>query len=57
MSKAAKNEQQPGKSYLVVQEFRDKDNFDLIYKIGDDVSALSEDRLERLVKLGYVKQK
>lgn len=57
MSKAAKNEVQPGKSYLVVQEFRDKDNFDLIYKVGSVLPDFEADRLEHLVKLGYVKQK
>lgn len=56
MKQAAKDKQ-PGKSYLVVQEFRDKGNFDLIHKVGADVSELPEDRLAELVSLGLVEHK
>jgi hypothetical protein len=55
MDKAAKSKQ-PGKSYLVVQEFRDKDNFDLVYKVDADVSELPEERLADLISKGLVKK-
>jgi hypothetical protein len=54
MKQEAKDKQ-PGKSYLVVQEFRDKDNFDLIHQVGADVSELPKDRLAELVEKGLIK--
>lgn len=54
MDKAAKSKQ-PGKSYLVVKEFRDKDKFELIHEVGADLSHLPEERLADLVSKGLVK--
>lgn len=41
-------------SYLVASPFRDINNFSKFYEVGDDVSHFSEERLLRLVELGYV---
>lgn len=40
--------------YTVLVEFRDKVDFNYIYKVGDDVSDLAIERLEYLISLGYV---
>lgn len=41
-------------AYIVTKEFRDKDDFDKIHKVGADVSDLDEDRLAHLVSIGFV---
>lgn len=43
--------------YTVVKSFRDKNDFDTVYKEGDDVSHLESDRLEHLLNIGYVNNK
>lgn len=40
--------------FKVKSEFRDKDNFDLIHKVSDDVSHFDNSRLEDLVNRGLV---
>lgn len=42
--------------FVVIQQFRDKNDFDKIFEVGDDVSKLDTDRLERLVKLKVVEK-
>lgn len=42
--------------FRVIQEFRDIDNFDKAYAVGDDVSDLPEARLARLIELGLVEK-
>lgn len=39
--------------YFVTSEFRDRDNYDHAYKVGDDVSHFDKDRLNLLVENGY----
>jgi len=48
----AKKKKESGSTVLV--EFRDIDNFDLIHKVGDDVSHFEKGRLDRLAAAGYV---
>lgn len=36
--------------FVVIQEFRDKDNFDKVFEKGDDVSHFDADRLKKLVE-------
>lgn len=43
-------------TYSVIQNFRDKRNFEVIYYVGDDVTNLDAERLQTLVKKGLVKQ-
>lgn len=43
-----------GAGYKVVAPFRDKDNWDISYEVGQDVSDLSQDRLDHLVEKGLV---
>lgn len=50
----AEVEQPKPTGHTVKTEFRDKDNFDTIYKVGDDVSHFDEDRLADLVSRGLV---
>jgi len=45
------------KTYVVVSEFRDKNDFNKFWTVGSDVSSFSSERLERLINLGYVEQK
>lgn len=40
---------------VVLAPFRDKNNFDLAYTEGQDVSHLPEDRLSELVAAGLVR--
>lgn len=42
------------KSFVVAQQFRDKDNFDKLHKVGADVSHFSKTRLKKLVDMGLV---
>ncbi len=42
------------KKYIVKSEFRDIDNFNLIHEVGDDLSHLPKERLDRLEQLGLV---
>ena len=50
-----KKEQSGTKKYLVVSEFRDKDDFNLTHEVGADVSHFDADRLAKLTDLGLVK--
>ncbi|OZI09586.1 hypothetical protein BWI93_03115 [Siphonobacter sp. BAB-5385] len=43
-------------TYVVLQEFRDKDNFDKKYEVGEEVSFDGQ-RLETLTGLGLIQQK
>jgi hypothetical protein len=43
-------------SYIVATEFRDINDFSKVFKVGDDVSHLHQERLEGLVTAGYVKK-
>ncbi|MDQ1088567.1 hypothetical protein [Siphonobacter sp. SORGH_AS_1065] len=43
-------------AYVVVQEFRDKDNFDKNYEVGEEVN-FEEQRLTTLLGLGLIEQK
>lgn len=43
-------------THVVVEEFRDKDNFDKKYEVGQEVS-FDEQRLSTLIGLGLVQQK
>lgn len=55
MAKQQENKEQSGaKTHLVVTEFRDVDNFDLIHEVGKDVSDFDADRLAKLIDLGLV---
>lgn len=42
--------------FIVTEEFRDADDYKCVYKVGDIVSHLNAERLEKLVSLGYVAQ-
>jgi 2-hydroxy-3-keto-5-methylthiopentenyl-1-phosphate phosphatase len=42
------------KGHVALTEFRDRDNFDLIYKAGDDVSHFDEARKADLVERGLI---
>ncbi|MCZ4244974.1 hypothetical protein [Pedobacter punctiformis] len=57
MAKIQEPKEQPGDKYLVVQEFRDKDNFNLHYNEGENVSHFPDDRLKELVEKGLVEKK
>ncbi len=43
--------------YTVVSEFRDKDKWEKLYQVGDDVSHFDEDRLANLVERKLVEAK
>ena len=43
-----------GAGYVVASPFRDKNDFNLAYNIGDDVSHLDEARLAELIGKGLV---
>lgn len=47
-------EKKPQKQVVTVA-FRDIDNFDKEFAVGDDVSHFTSERRERLLKLGYIK--
>lgn len=57
MAKSEKSKIATGPIYVVVSPFRDKDNFDKLYKPGEDVSHFDKDRLESLVKSSLVQIK
>ena len=42
-------------TYIVLYAFRDRDNYNLIHNIGEDVSYMDANRLTELVARGYVK--
>jgi hypothetical protein len=42
-------------TYTVIAPFRDKDNFDIIYSEGDDVSNFDKERIEYCIEQGLVK--
>jgi len=46
------------KFYSVAEgkSFRDKDNFDKVYEEGDDVSNFDQQRLDRLLSIGYIQE-
>ncbi|GAB3973823.1 hypothetical protein GCM10028806_28490 [Spirosoma terrae] len=46
-------EKKEGKTY-VVSQFRDKNDYDTVYLVDQDVSDLEEDRLEELKAKGLV---
>lgn len=46
-------EKKEGKTY-VVSQFRDKNNYDTVYLVDEDVSDLDDDRLEELKAKGLV---
>lgn len=50
----AEVEQPAPKGYAVKVEFRDKDNFDKRYELGDDVSHFDEARIVDLVERGLI---
>lgn len=56
MAKAAKQpeEKQEMKSKTVKRSFRDKDNFDRKYEVGEDVSHFDEKRLRELKDKGFI---
>jgi hypothetical protein len=41
-------------AHVALTEFRDKDNFDLVYKAGDDVSHFDEARKSDLLERGLI---
>ncbi|WP_285011207.1 hypothetical protein [Pedobacter faecalis] len=43
-----------GAGYKVVAPFRDKDNWDIAYEVGQDVSDLTQERIAELVEKGLV---
>ncbi|MEO6522241.1 MAG: hypothetical protein ABIN91_11225 [Mucilaginibacter sp.] len=45
-----------GVGYKVVAPFRDKSDWNIYYEVGQDVSELSQDRLDELVEKGLVEQ-
>lgn len=51
---AKKAESKEPKSFVVAQQFRDKDNFDKLHKVGADVSHFTKTRLKKLVDMGLV---
>lgn len=51
---AKKADSKEPKSYVVAQQFRDKDNFDKLHKVGADVSHFNKTRLKKLVDMGLV---
>lgn len=55
-SKSAKGSDPKADKFTVVSEFRDKTNFDKVFKKDDDVSNLDSDRLKDLVKRNLVKK-
>ena len=55
MAKQQENKEQSGaKKHLVVTEFRDANNFDLIHEVGKDVSDFDSERLAKLKELGLI---
>jgi len=57
MAKQEAKEQSGAKKHLVVTEFRDAKNWELIHEVGADVSHFDSERLTALVELGYVDAK
>jgi hypothetical protein len=53
----AKSKETSEVTYIVVAEFRDLYNFNLIHKVGEDVSYFNQERLNGLVETGVVKLK
>lgn len=51
---AKKKESAESEVFTVVQEFRDRNNFDKVHYVGSDVSDLEESVLESLVARGLV---
>ncbi|RZM22430.1 MAG: hypothetical protein EOO88_29480 [Pedobacter sp.] len=50
----AKKKEGEGEGYVVASPFRDKDNFDLAYEVGQDVSHFDQARIDELVEKGLV---
>lgn len=57
MSETKTNDKATKSGFIVKSEFRDKDDFNLIYEVGQDVSHLDAERLESLVALGLITKK
>lgn len=47
--------QEPQYKVVALKEFRDKDNWAKVYRVGADISHLSEERIKHLIKIGYAK--
>lgn len=45
-----------GVQYIATQTFRDKDNFDVEYVEGADLSDLSEERIQELIGKGLINE-
>lgn len=56
MSKQQEIKKQSGGSHSVVSEFRDTNDWNTLYEVGQDVSDLDKDRLADLVEKGLVKE-
>lgn len=49
-----KKEEISGNGYLVITEFRDKNDWNILYSVGQDVSDLDDERLLELIEKGLV---
>jgi hypothetical protein len=48
-------EQSDVSGYVVLKSFRDRDNFNIEYNEDSDISHLSQDRIDHLLSIGYIK--
>jgi hypothetical protein len=51
---AKKTDDQPGSSYVVAQQFRDKNDFSKTYEVGEDANDFDEDRIADLLEKGLI---
>jgi hypothetical protein len=52
-----KEDDKKAPTHVVVNEFRDAEDFNTIHEAGKDVSHFEQSRLEKLVSLGLVEKK
>jgi hypothetical protein len=53
----ARQKKSDNKDLEIIQPFRDKYDFNKIYKPGDDISDFEDDRIKVLIELNVVKVK
>lgn len=50
----AKQEEKKAATHVVKTEFRDINNFDQVWEVGDDVSHFDKERLDKAIENGHV---
>lgn len=56
-TQTAKAEKSKKPKYIVTKPFRDKDNWDKVFQIGEDVSHFSEERINHLLTIEHIQAK